>query len=374
MIIYSERTQCIFCNNHNLVTILEKDYDIFLGNYNVIDPNSKYYSMPYNIQSCSECLTIQTKYIGDLNIIYGSHTVGAYGSIRSTHNKLFALFILENPDINSILEVGAGNGELSDIILENKKILYTINDPSYGGNVANKQVISSFFEETDNNLLLDNTLVMSHVFEHFYKPLSILKKLQSMKTLKYIYISLPDFETYIKQGNYHLLNPEHTYYVETQFLENTFLFHGFKIVRKYYHENHSIFLEFIRTDSTLSTFPKNLHSVSDITMFFKNILNNISNINNLIKNTTKEIYVWPCSVQILFIFALGLHQYKILNVLDNSPLKIGRYLYGCNLYCKSLNEVSQTNSDKIIILTGGCYNKEILNTIQTNPNNTVIIA
>jgi len=372
--IYSERNECIFCDNHNLVTILEKDYEIPLGNFTVSNSDYKYYNMPYNIQYCSDCFTIQTKYIGDLNIIYGDHTVGAYGSIRSSHNIKFASFILENSNINGILEVGAGNGELSDIILENKKISYTINDPSYGGNLSNKQVIPSFFEETDNNLLLDDTIVMSHVFEHFYKPIYILKKLQSMKTLKHIYISLPDFETYIQQGTYHLLNPEHTYYVETQFLENIFLFHGFKIARKYHHENHSIFLEFIRTNSTLSTFPKNLHSVSNITMFFKNILNNISNINNLIKDTTKEIYVWPCSVQILFIFALGLHQYKILNVLDNSPLKIGRYLYGCNLYCKSLNEVSQTNSDKIIILTGGCYNKEILNTIQTNPKNTVIIA
>jgi hypothetical protein len=194
-----------------------------------------------------------------------------------------------------------------------------------------------------------------------------------MKTLKYIYISLPDFETYIKQGTYHLLNPEHTYYVETQFLENTFLFHGFKIVRKYHHENHSIFLEFIRTDTTLLTFPKNINSPLDITIFFNNIINNISIINKIISQTTKEVYIWPSASPTLLMFALGLDNTKINNVLDNSPLKINKYLYGCNLFCKSLNSVSQTDTAKIIILTGGCYNKEILNTIQLNIKNQVII-
>ena len=372
--IYSERTQCIFCDNHNLVTILEKDYEIPLGNFTVNTPDYKYYNMPYNIQYCSNCFTVQTKYIGDLNIIYGDHTVGAYGSIRSSHNINFASFILENNNINSVLEVGAGNGELSDIILENKKMSYTIVDPSYGGKSDNKKIIPSFFEKTDNELLIDNTIVMSHVFEHFYKPISILKKLQSIKTLQYVYLSLPDFETYVKQGTYHLLNPEHTFYIETQFLENIFLFYGFKIALKYHHQNHSIFLEFIRTDNKLLTFPKNINAVSDITMFFTTIIENISKINTLMMNTDKEIYAWPCSVQILFIFALGLNQTKILNVLDNSPLKIGKYLYGCNLYCKSLKEVSHTQTDKFIILTGGCYNKEILNSIQSNPYNTVIIA
>jgi hypothetical protein len=45
-------------------------------------------------------------------------------------------------------------------------------------------------------------------------------------------------------------------------------------------------------------------------------------------------------------------------VLDNSPNKIGKYLYGYNLECKSIED--KLNDEKYaIILNGGCFNKEI---------------
>ena len=61
---------------------------------------------------------------------------------------------------------------------------------------------------------------------------------QIADNIKNIYLSLPDFDTYIEQGTYHLLNPEHTYYVETQFLENIFWF--WKYVKADYLNNLSV--------------------------------------------------------------------------------------------------------------------------------------
>ena len=100
--------------------------------------------------------------------MYENTTAGTFGSIRGSLNVLFSSFILENKNIKSIVEVGAGNGELSDIILLNKKLTYTIVDPSFGGNQEGKHVINTYFENCDLNIINNDAVVMSQVFEHFH--------------------------------------------------------------------------------------------------------------------------------------------------------------------------------------------------------------
>jgi hypothetical protein len=368
---FKERKECVICRGTSLRTYFEEDKSIPMGN-NVVDTKQEtFYMMPYNIQQCTVCLSYQIKYIADLSILYENSFAGAYGSIRSAHNTLFASFITENSKVDAVCEIGAGNGELSDIILETKQIPYTIIDPSYCGKKENKEVICTYFENCRSCDISANTLVMSHVFEHFYSPLDILQKINSLESIQYIYLSFPDLESFIAEGTYLVLTPEHTFYIDNSFLIRLVEQHGFRLQRTYSHMNHSVFFEFYRSTQDIPT-QSLVHDTSvteRIDTFFKRLEQSIEAV-KLQDHEGSPSYIWPCSMHTIFCLSMGLPGNSIANVLDNSPLKIGKYLFGFNLECRSFNEVIESSAKKTILLAGGCYNREVLQKVKENKANT----
>lgn len=367
---FTTRTTCIFCSSNNLKTFFEQDYTIPLRNCPIEKGDSGYHRMPYNVQLCNSCKTVQTKYIGDLSIIYGDVFAGAYGSIRSSLNTTFAELIHKNAEVGSIIEIGAGNGELSQILLEKKDYLYTIIDPSYNGPANKRRLLAKFFEEVDLSTISCDTVVMSHVFEHFYNPTEIIAKLRNIPQLKFVHIALPDFDSFIEDGTYHVLNPEHTFYVTKQFITDVFKYYGFKLNTLLSHEKHSIFYEFekVEMDNSL-VFPSNLNTEADTMAFFNRLFEHIKSAN--LHSNHIPTYIWPASMHTIFASSMGLDKEQIVAVLDNSPLKINKFLN--ELPILAFNEVIQTNEKKLIILAGGCYNKEIFHQASKNSNNTVVI-
>ncbi len=371
---FTERTSCIMCESTNLKTLLEENMTIPIACYSQEIPEKYPVSIPYNIQSCEFCNSIQTKYLGDLNLIYGGNHANLFGSIRNKMNILFAEFILEGHENNSILEIGAGNGDVCDFILEKSpNIKYTIVDPSYWGSKENRIVINSYFEEYNINEEI-NSIVMSHVFEHFYNPLIILDKIKNQRGIKRVYVNFPDLEYYIDNQNYHVLNPEHIYYVENAFIIDLFRKYGFRLNKRYDYNNFAVFFDFIREDNILITQPKNIKTINSALEYFRKLHNNIIYANKIISdNSDIPVYIWPSSMHTNFVISAGLKSEAILNVLDNSPYKIGKYLYGYNLYCKSFSDIISSKEKKIVLLAGGCYNKEIQNLISAEYNIIVIL-
>jgi hypothetical protein len=372
--VYTQRKECLLCKSTELEDILHNEYSFPLGNFVVNSPHREFHFLPYNVQICKGCSTVQTKYIGDIHLIYEHNFAGAFGTIRNSMNELFADFILENTSISQIVEVGAGNGGLSESILDRQNLPYTIVDPSYCGPTEKREVISRFFESMDMASLRANTVVMSQVFEHFYDPCKIIETIQDSR-IDYIYISWPDLESFIKNGVYHVLNPEHTFYVENEFLVELFREYNFTLGRTFFHKNHSVFFEFIRSKESIrkGIFPRNKKTLEDTQAFYRRVFQNIQRANFAIQETTKPVYVWPCSMHTLFCIALGLKKDKIVAVLDNSPLKIGKYLYGYSYECKPFNDIIQSPEPKIVLLTGGCYNTEIQSFVEKNTENEVFI-
>lgn len=374
MEIYYERKQCIFCNSINIKKYFDNNFTIPLGcSATEINNLNKY--MPFNILKCNNCKTYQTQYLGDLNIVY-NYNAKPYGNIRNKMYDLFVDFILDNNNINKILEIGGGSGALCDMIINKKYIDYTIVDPSYSGENLKINIINDFFENIDDNDNLFNcdTIIMSHVFEHFYEPLKIIEKIYKNNKIKYIYINHPELENFIKDDTYLVLNPEHTFYIENQFLEKLFLKYGFKLCRKYNHMNFAIFFEFERISYNINNdiILYNYNSDNDINIFFENIHNRVNKINNIIENLSKDIYIyiWPCSMHTTYLLTFGLNKDLLKGVLDNSKDKIGKYLYGTNLLCLSFEETINKNNKIAIILNGGVYNQEI----NINKDNIIIIS
>lgn len=366
--IFEKRESCIFCNSKEFKTLFTTPYTIPIRN-TFETSITEYLYMPYNIQICNVCKTAQTEYIADIKLLYENNFAGFHGSIRNTHNTLFSEFILNNKDVSSICEIGAGNGMLSDTLMEAKSLHYTIVDPSFGGNAKNKTVLSKYFEECNENEIQCNTLVMSQVFEHFYKPVEIIKKIQSCKNIQHIYLSFPDLESYIRDGTYHVLNPEHTFYIDNTFVEKIFGLYGFIMKRIHFHENHSVFFEFFRDVPSIHQFPVNEDSEEKVTLFFNRLLKAIDVVNTI--DTTLPMYIWPCSMHTIFAFSLGLNHSKIKNILDNSPAKLHKFLYGYNLECLPFTDIIQDTQEKYIILSGGCYSKEVIADVIKNSSNRV---
>jgi hypothetical protein len=371
---FIERQVCLFCKKSEFNVLLEKDFSIPIGCYSVNEKEYKSIFIPYNVLYCKLCKTVQTKYEGNVSLIYNESFAGLFGSTRNVMNVEFSKFILENETISSILEIGAGNGDLANLLLENKAYTYTIIDPSYWGHTENRTVIKSFLEDVEIKSLNADTVVMSHVFEHIYDPMSLIHKISALSDVNYIYINHPNLESFIKNATYHVLNPEHIFYVENSFIEQIFLFCGFKKKRVYDYVNFAVFFEFERVNETISVFPENINTLVDTQNYFSKVQANITRINTIIDQSTIPVYIWPSSAHTNFVISMGLHSDKIINVLDNSPHKIGKYLYGYNLYCKSFKEITEQNEDKIIILAGGCFTGEVIDNLKKNQSNKIYIV
>ena len=371
------RKSCLICQSSELTQILPTDTSLPLGCFPVKDLSFPCHIVPYNAVHCSSCGVVQTKYIGNIDLVYGHNFAGICGTTRGVMNTLFADFILETPKLSSIVEIGAGNGEVSDIVLEKKNSLkYSIVDPAYWGNQSNRTILKSFFEDiTEDNIQTPDTVVMSHVFEHFYSPFNILKKIASLKSVSNILLNWPNLEEFVKGRTYNVLNMEHIFYAENKYIEQLFELVGFKVSRVYAYNKFAIFYHFERDPSiscVSSIFPTNQSSLQDVHSFFDYLFEKIKLFNSILESKPEvPAYIWPCSVHTSFCFMAGLQKNRIKNILDNSPEKINCYQYGFTIPCISFRQTIETPEKKIIFLVGGQYTKEVYDKCIENPENMV---
>ena len=333
--------------------------------------------IPYNVLICNQCNSVQTKYLGNLNIIYGNNHLDNFGSTKHRKHNLFSEFIIKNTDINGIIEIGSCHHELSSFILDNIDTSYNIIEPSFTGNPTNLNIIPLYIENVDLQLINANTIIMSDVFEHLYNPLDFLEKMKINSQIEYIYLNHPDFDYATKNNVLINLNFEHTFLIEHQFLFKIFEKYGFILNRNDNFENFSLFLEFKRNpfynplyDSLLI---KNISTHNDVNNFFDTITKNVNYINNLMETNDKNIkyYMWPSSVYSITLITLGLNYKKLSGILDNSPNKIGKYLYGYNLLCSSFNEIIKSNDENICIFLS--CNNNYMNELNLNNSFVKII-
>jgi hypothetical protein len=359
--IYYERKECIICRKNEFETFFEKNYSASLS-FALFEMRQPSYFMPFNVIICNECKTVQTKYLGNPSIIYSTNHIDAFGTTKKTMHNLFAKFISDNNNITGIIEVGACTDTLARSINEIKKIPYTIIDPDFKGDPTNITVISNLIENTELTNLNANTIIMSNLFEHLYDPTSILEKCYK-DNIKYIYINDPNFENGCKSNKYIILNIEHIYYYENEFLNNLFHKYGYSFIKKDTYDDHSLFLMFER-QPTMNKELKitNINSYNDVKLFYSVMSRRIDKLNKLFENKERKYYMWPAASFIISLFVYGLQYERIAGILDNSPNKIGKILYGYNIHCFDFNKIINSPDDSITIILGGSsnYKNELL--------------
>ncbi len=373
------RNKCIFCESISLNNYFSKDIMIPVASYTTREPRDKNIIIPYNVQICESCHTCQNKYLGNLSDVYSINHASPYGTISISKYIEFTKFInatIECKNITGIYEIGAGSGALADNILKefgDHVQKYYVIDPHYFGSLDKKTLVHKYAEEFDHNELIGaNTVIMSHVFEHFYEPLKILTLITENKNVEYVCLDFPDLERYSSNSTFNFLHTEHTYFIENNFLIEIFNKYGFKLIQKQNFAEHSVFFTFKRYSSSINNEIQltNINAEKMITSYFDKLYNTIKACTSIIEsNPQAPAYIWPCSVHSQQLLIHGLSDTLLTGFLDNSPLKIGTYMYGYQLRCESFNNlIESADSPTIIILSGGCFNKELIELYTKNTN------
>ncbi len=366
IVYWEERKKCIICESNNFSTLFERDsmatLSLALRTQKGVPGNF----MPFNVLICNCCGTAQLKYLGDLSIIYGQNHVDDFGITKEEKHSNFCDFILsEFCEPRKIIEVGSCNGVLAQRIISMcPGTQYTIIEPSYTGNKENVRIIPEYLENVDLNTIDGNVLFLSDVFEHFYEPMRILEKIQNSENIDTIYLNHPDFDYAVQNGVEIFLNVEHTFLIEHQFLLKMFERYGFYLTRRLDYRNFSLFLEFKRDKTTeIPTIPFEYQNIVEpLRAHYSKMITKVAKMNSIMReNPNRKYYVWPVSTHSINLFYYGLDFKLLSGVMDNSPNKIGKYLYGYNLECLSFNESLKTvdNGVTTFIAGAGNYIKEL---------------
>jgi len=128
-------------------------------------------------------------------------------------------------------------------------------------------------------------------------------------------------------------------------------------IEKY--NNHSLFIKFTRDDNlnySNQILFINEVAPNDIIGYYNRLHSTISKLNILLNSGSHNFYIWPSSAHVVTMFVHGLNYFKLKGILDNSPNKINKYLYGYNIKCYDFKQIFNTNDETNCIIIGGCGN------------------
>lgn len=176
--------------------------------------------------------------------------------------------------------------------------------------------------------------------------------------------------SYLSKKYLNCLNFEHPQFLAEPFIDVILENNGFCILeKKLFKEDHSIFYATKKINNkTKINFPNNYIEYKRLYLDFINYYKKfISEINLKLKEFSGEVYIFGAHMFSQYLIAFGLDQEKIVGILDNSELKIGKRLYGTKFNVFHPNKI-KNKKNVVIILKVATYRDEILEQIfKINP-------
>lgn len=314
-----------------------------------------------NFVGCSECGCIQLQNLFLPSDIYSQPLQIFDGPAIQTHHNLFCDFIFKNTNYNSFLfEIGGSYGNLAKRIIEkynqnNSKITYTIMefDIKHYPEIPNIKYINGNCE--DYNYSGINTIIMSHVFEHLYKPKDFVKMISNYD-VQNIFISIPDMDGLMTIGDLNNLNILHTFYVNSKYIIYLFYLYGFILKDTYSYTNNSIFYFFVKSSIIKQHIeykqPELLVSIPD---FYINKIHKIQQI-----NIDNPFYICPSGFygQFVYMYLNENTKKNVLGFLDGHPFKINKRLSGTPLI---IYDKTQIINSKYVLICSSKHFIELTN-------------
>ena len=302
------------------------------------------------------------------DLYINNHNYYMVGETWQGHMVAFSEFCRRSTQKN-VLEVGSPDGELFSRVngpgVENWTV-YEQNPSKYFRKDVKLSLIKTYFDQNTSVDKKYDTVVLSHVLEHFYDPRAMLYKFHDLLTPGgKLLLSFPNMD-YITKNNLMpplCLNFEHTYFLGQKGLLNFLWSNGFEpeVVETY--KNHSIFVCAVKTFGVELVKPQRKVYASRLKRMLNNIKADVLRVNKRIK----KAYLYGAHFSSQYLFQLGLDPQKITAILDNSKSKQGAYLYGVGLPVLDPFCIAKEKTPTVICRMG-IYTEEIVKNLrEINP-------
>lgn len=370
---YIKRDLDVISGNSDLDSLFTfKNFPVFMGCVDSPSSTDIKADMRWSISKSTGA--IQLNPLLPLDVVYSSeHGSGTVGKAWEDHHQAFAEFVV-NSNPKKVLEIGGLHGILAKKCLSIDPLLdWTIVEPNPTiESTPSIRIIKSFFDQNFTSDQTYDTIIHSHVLEHIYDPSKFMEhKSLFMNEGDMLLFSIPNMEVMLEKGYNNCINFEHTIYFTAPYVEYFLQKYGFKLIDKsFYKEDHSIFykaqkVSSLESPSLPSLYKKNLSTFNNYVKFH---LLDVQNINNIISNTDKPVYLFGAHIFSQYLIsAFGLDVSNIVGILDNDLCKENKRLYGTELISKPPKVLKEVD-EAIVILRAGVYNEEIKEDIITNIN------
>lgn len=377
---YVDRSYSVVTNKRNLEHLYTfKNFPVFFGCTNKSSNEDIVADMVWEIDP--ESGMIQLSKLVPLDLLYMEQHLNPLGKTWNEYNEAFSEFVI-NESKSDIIEIGSGNGMIANLLLEkNPNLNLTCVEPNPTFKEKSRlKIIKSFFTSNFKEKLDTNsTIIFSQLYEHIYDPQEFLDQISFFLPIggKMVF-AYPQLEHWFKNKFTNAINFEHMmlmtdYYVDF-FLENS----GFIIKEKISYKNHSHFyvVEKVQDPLVHRDFTKeNRYSFYKEMFqdFIKHHTDMVKKINAKTQKSESPLFLFGGHIFSQFLIQFGLQVDKIINILDNSPIKQNKRLYGTNLEVVS-PQILRDYDNPTVILKAGVYNEEIKKDILENINpNTAFI-
>ena len=363
----SERQSCIICESEELQEVVAfPNFPVYLGCTDKSSTHDEFLDMVFD--SCENCDGLQVRKFPPLEIVYGEAHADAVGGVWRRHHRAFSNFLNRWAPKN-IFEIGGGAGRVAlDYLDSNMDAKWTLIDanPQIKG-AGTLRVQAAWFDESFVFDTEVDCIVHTHTLEHMLDPSKFLRVVASHLSPEQLHcFSVPNLRVMLSRGQPNSVNFEHTVFLDEQVLDEILESAGFKLLEKQYqHESLSIFYATKRATSEREpNFRSGTSSKKLLQQFIENNKSIVDNLNNKMKTLDGPIYLFGASIFSQYLIAFGLDKSKLVGLIDNSQMKIGRRLFGTNLSVYHPSEISNHENPTVISLMGQ-YQDEIVSQLRS---------
>lgn len=347
-----------------------KDFPVFFGCVETPKSDDLVADMVWEIDK--ETGVVQLTKLIPLDILYQSQHVDGCGPTWQQYYKDFADYINKSHP-KSVLEIGGGAGQLAKFATESAPELnWTIVEPNPWFKETDRiKTVSAFFDENFKYDKQVDAVIFSQVLEHAYDPIQFVGAIAKfLKPGGKLIFAYPQLELWLKNKFTNALNFEHTMFVTDYFVDYILSLEGFKILDKYTYKEHS-HLYTAELPAYKPEVMKLENKYEDYKKIFMDFINYhvdmVADLNKKIASSTKPVYLFGAHIFSAYLINFGLDTSKIVGLLDNSPNKQGKRLYGTDFIVES-PKILKDKGEVNIILKAGLYNEEIKKDILENIN------
>lgn len=359
---YIDRNKSVVTGKENLEHLYTfKDFPVFFGCVNAPQEDDLLADMAWAIDP--ESGVVQLTKLIPLEILYKEQHVDGYGPTWEKYYNAFADYIVKQGPA-SVLEIGGGAGKLtSAAIKRSEEFTWTIVEPNpiieEGGRI---KVIRSFFDENFNYDGTVDAIVFSQVLEHAYDPRKFIEHIAKfLKPGGRLIFAYPHLALWLSRKYTNAINFEHTVLLTEHHLDILLPELGFKVLDKERYEDHSFFYVAERSISPL-LIPDLGNKYDEYKNLFLDFINYhvdmVKDLNEQILASDAPVYLFGAHIFSSYLINFGLRTDRIVTVLDNSPLKQGKRLYGTDFIVAS-PKILKDKGPVNVILKAGIYNEEI---------------